>query len=110
MDCPETVGKLTEILRQGGYLADRGLSTAVFVALSLQPVSYTHLKERRAGGGGCCCLRLWRGGGEAPGRGRVLEPHVAALHEQLITAPRIRQENRDCVTSVETGQQVSRLR
>ena len=36
MDCPETVGKLTEILRQGGYLADRGLSTAVFVALSLQ--------------------------------------------------------------------------
>jgi MoxR-like ATPase len=36
MDCPETVGKLTESLRQGGYLADRGLSTAVFVALSLQ--------------------------------------------------------------------------
>ena len=36
MDCPETVGKLTEILRQGGYFADRGLSTAVFVALSLQ--------------------------------------------------------------------------
>jgi MoxR-like ATPase len=36
MDYPETVGKLTEILRQGGYLADRGLSTAVFVALSLQ--------------------------------------------------------------------------
>jgi MoxR-like ATPase len=36
MDCPETVGKLTETLRQGGYLADRGLSTAVFVALSLQ--------------------------------------------------------------------------
>src|ERR1039457_6631139 len=36
MDCPETVGNLTEILRQGGYLADRGLSTALFVALSLQ--------------------------------------------------------------------------
>jgi MoxR-like ATPase len=36
MDCPETVGKLTEILRQGGYLADRGLSTALFVSLSLQ--------------------------------------------------------------------------
>ena len=36
MDCPETVGKLTEILRQGGYLADRGLATALFVALSLQ--------------------------------------------------------------------------
>jgi MoxR-like ATPase len=36
MDCPETVGKLTEVLRQGGYLADRGLSTALFVAMSLQ--------------------------------------------------------------------------
>jgi MoxR-like ATPase len=36
MDCPETVGKLTEILRQGGYIADRGLSTALFVSLSLQ--------------------------------------------------------------------------
>jgi MoxR-like ATPase len=36
MDCPETVGKLTEILHQGGYLADRGLATALFVALSLQ--------------------------------------------------------------------------
>src|SRR6202047_1955414 len=36
MDCPETVGELTEILRRGGYLADRGLATALFVALSLQ--------------------------------------------------------------------------
>src|SRR6202167_4008640 len=36
MDYPETVGKLTEILRQGGYLADRGLATALFVALSLE--------------------------------------------------------------------------
>src|SRR5271154_6923925 len=35
MQCPETVGKLTETLRQGGYLADRGLSTALFVGLSL---------------------------------------------------------------------------
>jgi MoxR-like ATPase len=35
MECPETVGKLTEVLRQGGYLADRGLATALFVALSL---------------------------------------------------------------------------
>jgi len=33
---PETVGKLAELLRQGGYLADRGLATAVFVSLSLQ--------------------------------------------------------------------------
>jgi MoxR-like ATPase len=36
MDCPETVGELTEVLRQGGYLADRGLATALFVALSLR--------------------------------------------------------------------------
>jgi MoxR-like ATPase len=35
MQCPETVGELAETLRQGGYLADRGLSTALFVALSL---------------------------------------------------------------------------
>src|SRR5580658_8131037 len=35
MENPETVGELTETLRQGGYLADRGLSTALFVGLSL---------------------------------------------------------------------------
>jgi MoxR-like ATPase len=35
MDRPETVADLTEILRGGGYLADRGLSTSLFVALSL---------------------------------------------------------------------------
>src|SRR6266852_9969133 len=35
MEAPGTVGELTEILRQGGYLADRGLATALFVALSL---------------------------------------------------------------------------
>ncbi len=35
MERPETVGQLTEILRQGSYLADRGLATALFVALSL---------------------------------------------------------------------------
>jgi len=33
---PETVGKLAELLRQGGYLADRGLATALSVSLSLQ--------------------------------------------------------------------------
>lgn len=32
---PDTVGDLTEVLRSGGYLADRGLSTAMFVALKL---------------------------------------------------------------------------
>src|SRR5258708_23961570 len=36
MERPETVGGLTETLRQGGYLADRGLATALFVALSLR--------------------------------------------------------------------------
>jgi MoxR-like ATPase len=35
MDVPDTVGQLTELLRQGGYLADRGLATALFVGLSL---------------------------------------------------------------------------
>jgi MoxR-like ATPase len=35
MDHPENVGELTELLRGGGYLADRGLATALFVALSL---------------------------------------------------------------------------
>ena len=35
MEYPDTVAKLTEILRQGGYLADRGLATALFVGLSL---------------------------------------------------------------------------
>src|ERR1700728_3687867 len=36
MDRPQTVGQLAGILRQGGYLADRGLATALFVALSLR--------------------------------------------------------------------------
>src|SRR6266704_2964098 len=35
MASPVTVGELTETLRQGGYLADRGLATALCVALSL---------------------------------------------------------------------------
>ena len=34
-DRPDSVAALTEVLRGGGYLADRGLSTAVFVALAL---------------------------------------------------------------------------
>jgi MoxR-like ATPase len=32
---PGTVAELTQALRQGGYLADRGLATALFVGLSL---------------------------------------------------------------------------
>jgi MoxR-like ATPase len=36
MDPPESVGELTEALRQGGYLADRGLATALYVSLSLR--------------------------------------------------------------------------
>jgi len=35
VEYPGTVGELTERLRQGGYLADRGLATALHVALSL---------------------------------------------------------------------------
>jgi MoxR-like ATPase len=35
MEYPGTVAELTGILRQGGYLADRGLATALFVGLSL---------------------------------------------------------------------------
>ena len=34
-DQPRTVGELTDLLRQGGYLADRGLATALFLAISL---------------------------------------------------------------------------
>ena len=34
-DHPATVAELTDLLRGGSYLADRGLSTALFVALSL---------------------------------------------------------------------------
>src|ERR1700742_220630 len=36
MQNPGSVAELTETLRQGGYLADRGLATALFVSLSLQ--------------------------------------------------------------------------
>ncbi len=36
MDQPQTVAELTQLLRDGGYLADRGLATALFVALSLE--------------------------------------------------------------------------
>jgi MoxR-like ATPase len=35
MRSPQTVGELTDTLRAGGYIADRGLATALFVATSL---------------------------------------------------------------------------
>jgi len=35
MDRPETVADLADALRQGGYLADRGLATALFVAIRM---------------------------------------------------------------------------
>jgi MoxR-like ATPase len=35
MDRPETVRELADVLRQGGYLADRGLATALFVAMRM---------------------------------------------------------------------------
>jgi MoxR-like ATPase len=36
MGSPQTVGQLTDTLRQGGYIADRGLATSLFVAMSLR--------------------------------------------------------------------------
>jgi MoxR-like ATPase len=36
VDYPETVSELTELLRGGGYLADRGLATTLLVALRLR--------------------------------------------------------------------------
>ncbi len=36
MNFPDSVKELTQTLRQGDYLADRGLATAVFVAMKLQ--------------------------------------------------------------------------
>ncbi|HEU0087358.1 MAG TPA: MoxR family ATPase [Pseudonocardiaceae bacterium] len=36
MNLPNTVQELTQTLRQGDYLADRGLATAVFVAMQMQ--------------------------------------------------------------------------
>src|SRR5215470_5771547 len=35
MDRPDTVGELTDALGTGGYLADRGLATALFVAIRM---------------------------------------------------------------------------
>src|SRR5882724_11326413 len=35
VDFPNSVAELTDTLRRGGYLADRGLATAVFVSMSL---------------------------------------------------------------------------
>jgi MoxR-like ATPase len=35
VEYPQTVGELTEKLREGGYLSERGLATSVLVALSL---------------------------------------------------------------------------
>jgi len=35
MDRPESVAELTQVLREGGYLADRGLATSLYLALSL---------------------------------------------------------------------------
>jgi MoxR-like ATPase len=35
MDRPESVGELTGALRRGGYLADRGLATALFVGIRM---------------------------------------------------------------------------
>ncbi|HWF79133.1 MAG TPA: MoxR family ATPase [Streptosporangiaceae bacterium] len=36
MSSPQSVGQLTDTLRHGGYIADRGLATSLFVAMSLR--------------------------------------------------------------------------
>ena len=40
MEYPGTVGELTDRLRMGGYLADRGLATSLLVSLSLHRPVY----------------------------------------------------------------------
>ena len=40
MDRPETVAQLTKLLRSGGYLADRGLATALFGLSTVFALSY----------------------------------------------------------------------
>src|SRR5690349_22926056 len=35
MGRPESVGELADLMRTGGYLADRGLATSLFVSMSL---------------------------------------------------------------------------
>src|SRR5580658_2200407 len=36
MNAPTSVGELTQTLRDGGYIADRGLATALFVAIGMR--------------------------------------------------------------------------
>jgi MoxR-like ATPase len=36
MDYPQSVGEMADTLRRGGYIADRGLATALYVSLSLR--------------------------------------------------------------------------
>jgi len=36
MDAPKNVGELRQTLRDGGYIADRGLATALFVAIGMR--------------------------------------------------------------------------
>ncbi|HUD39328.1 MAG TPA: MoxR family ATPase [Streptosporangiaceae bacterium] len=36
MNAPKSVGELTQTLRDGGYIADRGLATALFVAIGMR--------------------------------------------------------------------------
>ncbi|MGH9127394.1 MAG: AAA family ATPase [Acidimicrobiales bacterium] len=67
MECPETVAGLTDLLRQGGYIADRGLATALFVSLYLERplllegevgVGKTELAKVLAAIFGCKLIRL----------------------------------------------------
>ena len=83
---PESVGQLTDMLRQDGYLADRGLATALYVAMSLQrPIllegevgvgkrcpSTRRWETRRSTScsapSSCWSARCWRRSGPATGR------------------------------------------
>ena len=47
MDRPETVAELTQVLRDGGYLADRGLATALFVVAVAGPPDPDRGRGRR---------------------------------------------------------------
>ena len=98
MERPESVGELTETLRQGGYLADRGLATALFVALSLnRPIlleGEVGVGQDRGGQGHGLGLRpqadpaaVLRGHRHQPGAVRVgLRPPDAA-HPGAVRAP-----------------------
>ena len=99
---PDSVAALSDQLRTGGYLADRGLSTALFVALSLHrpaaPRGRGRRRQDRGGEGARCGLRspshpaaVLRGHRHQPGAVRVgLRPPDAADPGAVRARPRRR--------------------